>query len=85
MNKPFIIEDGYIFIAVPALIAAALGYFVNAYAAVIPALLALYFAYFFRNPRRTIPQDDTALVSPADGKVMAIEDVHEDTYMDGRC
>ena len=85
MNKPFIIEDGYIFIIVPVLIAVALEYFVNAYAAVVPALLALYFAYFFRNPRRTIPQDETALVSPADGKVMAIEDVNEDTYMNGKC
>lgn len=85
MNKPFIIEDGYIFIAVPAVLAVLAGYFLNAYIAVIPAVLSLYFAYFFRNPKRTIPSDDMALVSPADGKVMAVEDVEEDSYMDGKC
>ena len=85
MNKPLIIEDGYIFIAVPALLAVLAGYFVNAYAAAVPALLALYFAYFFRNPHRTIPEDDTALLSPADGKVMSVEEVYEDLYLDKKC
>ena len=61
------------------------GYFVNAYAAAVPALLALYFAYFFRNPHRTIPEDDTALLSPADGKVMSVEEVYEDLYLDKKC
>lgn len=85
LNKPFIIEDGYIFIAVPVLLAAAAAYFINAYAAAVPALLALYFAYFFRNPSRTIPADETALVSPADGRVMGVEKVYEDTYFDRNC
>ena len=85
MNKPFIIEDGYIFIAVPVVLAALAGYFINAYAAAVPALLALYFAYFFRNPERVIPDDERALVSPADGKVMGVEEVYEDSYMNKKC
>ncbi|WP_301859631.1 phosphatidylserine decarboxylase [uncultured Megasphaera sp.] len=85
MNKPFIIEDGYPFIAVPAILAAVAAYFVGPYAAVPPALLALYFAYFFRNPRRTITAGDDCLVSPADGKVMGIEDVYEDLYLNKKC
>lgn len=85
MNKPFIIEDGYIFIAVPAILAILAGYFINAYAAAVPALLAAYFAYFFRNPRRTTPCDENALVSPADGTVMGIEDVYEDMYLNQKC
>jgi phosphatidylserine decarboxylase len=34
------------------------------------ALLAGFFAYFFRDPDRSIPQDPDIVVSPADGRVM---------------
>ena len=81
LNKPYIVEDGYPFIIVPLLLALAAGYFINAYAAVLPVLLALYFMYFFRNPRRRPPTDDSLLVSPADG----IEEVDEDTYLNQKC
>ena len=85
LNKPYIVEDGYPFIIVPLLLALAAGWFINAYAAVLPALLALYFMYFFRNPRRRPPTDDRLLVSPADGTVVGIEEVDEDTYLNQRC
>lgn len=85
LNKPYIVEDGYPFIIVPLLLALAAGYFINAYAAVLPVLLALYFMYFFRNPRRRPPTDDRLLVSPADGTVVGIEEVDEDTYLNQRC
>ena len=38
-------------------------------------LLALFVAFFFRNPRREIPPDPRVIVSPADGKVVKIERV----------
>ena len=34
------------------------------------ALLGGFFAYFFRDPDRSVPQDPGAVVSPADGRVM---------------
>ena len=34
------------------------------------AVLGGFFAYFFRDPDRTIPQGDDLVVSPADGRVM---------------
>ena len=85
LNKPYIVEDGYPFIIVPLLLAVAAGYFLNAYVAVLPLLLAGYFTYFFRNPSRTIPADERLLVSPADGTVVGVEDVEEDSYLNQKC
>jgi phosphatidylserine decarboxylase len=36
-------------------------------------LLTLFVAFFFRDPERTAPGDDRFLVSPADGRVVAVE------------
>ncbi len=43
-------------------------------------LFALASAGFFRSPKRTIPDDDRVLVSPADGKVLQVVEV-EDEYV----
>jgi phosphatidylserine decarboxylase len=37
--------------------------------------LTSFVAFFFRNPHRTIPQDPSIIVSPADGKVVKIDRV----------
>ncbi len=34
--------------------------------------LGLFFAYFFRDPEREIPEDERAIVSPADGRIVAV-------------
>jgi len=41
----------------------------------IPLIGVIFTLYFFRDPIRSIPDDDTALLSPADGKVVEISDV----------
>lgn len=38
-------------------------------------LLSAFVAFFFRNPRRSIPSDPRIIVSPADGKVVKVERV----------
>ncbi len=40
----------------------------------IPYILFLFTAFFFRNPKRTPPKGENLIVSPADGKVIAIEE-----------
>ncbi|WP_297213313.1 MULTISPECIES: phosphatidylserine decarboxylase family protein [Thermodesulfovibrio] len=40
--------------------------------AIVFLILALFFAYFFRDPERRVPEDPALLVSPADGKVILI-------------
>lgn len=39
---------------------------------------------FFRNPIRTLTTDTSAVVSPADGKVVVIEEVEETEYFKGK-
>jgi phosphatidylserine decarboxylase len=47
-------------------------------------LLALaFFGYFFRDPERPIPAEPEAVVSPADGKVVYIDEVREERYLNG--
>ena len=41
---------------------------------VIFALLSLFVISFFRDPERQSPQDEKAVLSPADGKVLLIEE-----------
>ena len=41
----------------------------------IAALITIYIAYFFRDPDRVVPLREGLIVSPADGKVSAIETV----------
>ena len=46
-------------------------------------VLAYFFVWFFRDPNRTIPTVEGQIVSPADGKVVAIEKVEYDSFIDG--
>ena len=43
----------------------------------------LFFAWFFRNPQRDTPQAPGLVVSPADGRVVAVEDVAHDELIGG--
>ena len=78
---PIIAREGWSFIAIAvvvSVVATALGWFVF-------ALLAwgvtLFIVQFFRDPAREIPQLPTAVLAPADGKVVRVE-AARDPYLD---
>lgn len=50
----FIVKEGYPYIIVSLILAAIVYFFFGAYWAVIPVVLAIYFAYFFRDFNRSI-------------------------------
>lgn len=45
--------------------------------ALLPSIITLFMAYFFRDPERLIPEGDNIFVSPADGKVILLKKVYE--------
>lgn len=68
--------------AIPLLIlSAALWYFGVKYPAIFFTLLTIFVLWFFRNPGRMIPADLSAVISPADGKVIVAEEVNEGRYL----
>jgi phosphatidylserine decarboxylase len=48
-------------------------------------VMTFFVVYFFRDPDRIVPNAARAVVSPADGKVIAVETVDESPFYDGRC
>lgn len=76
-----IVKDGYPFIFAAVILTLIVFYFFGVSAAIIPGVLAVFFIYFFRNPSRSMPYDPNILYSPADGTVMAVEDIFDDEYL----
>ncbi|HKG48401.1 MAG TPA: phosphatidylserine decarboxylase family protein [Pyrinomonadaceae bacterium] len=67
-----IVKESIPYIVVPVLLAAAAAVLGFWYVAATLFLLALFMAYFFRDPKRVPPSDPDVVVSPADGKVTRI-------------
>ena len=77
----FIVKEGYPFIIASLVVAAIVYFLFGAYWTVIPVVLAVYFAYFFRDFHRSMPYDPNILYSPADGTVMGVEEIFDDEYL----
>lgn len=48
-------------------------------------ILTGFVTWFFRDPARSGPHDGTLVLSPADGRVLDIATVQEDTFLAGPC
>ena len=84
-------REGLLFIAIAAVVAAgAFGFAVTRrswglwLAAFVLLLLALWVAYFFRDPERVGERGPTLIVAPADGKLIMITEVDEPSFVQGR-
>ncbi len=84
-------REGLLFIAIAAVIAAgAFGFAISRrswglwLAALVLLLLALWVAYFFRDPERTGDRGPSLVVAPADGKLIMITEVDEPSFIKGR-
>jgi phosphatidylserine decarboxylase len=89
-------KEGYRTIAICGLVFGAINlisfYFLSA---LIPILgwiiffatlfLFLFIISFFRIPNRALTIDDKAIIAPADGKVVVIEETFDEEYFKGKC
>lgn len=76
---PIIAREGWPFLAIVALLALALQSFGLTFLSVVAWVLFVFVLQFFRDPPRYIPAQKNAVVSPADGRIVAVERV-EDPY-----
>ena len=67
------VKDAWPYLTAGILVTIALWVWGPAWLAAVAALLTLFLASFFRDPSRRIPQDPRSVLSPADGRVVAIE------------
>ncbi|HEX2716727.1 MAG TPA: phosphatidylserine decarboxylase family protein [Gemmatimonadaceae bacterium] len=84
-------REGLPFIAIAALVAAFAvvfafrrGTWVLWVVAAVFLVIALWVAYFFRDPERTGDRGDRLVVAPADGRVVLITEVDEPAFIHGR-
>lgn len=68
-----IVRESIPYIVIPLVLGAAATAFGFWYVGLFFLLIALFMAYFFRDPRREPPGDSDVVVSPADGRVTRIE------------
>lgn len=76
-----IVKEGWPFVAWmggTAAVAAGLGWTIPA---VVFGALALFTAWFFRNPKRVPPSGANVVVAPGDGRVIAIDEEYEPRFL----
>lgn len=79
-NSGRIAKEGYPFIFL-GLVLVLVAWFVHFLVVLFFSAVTLFVVYFFRNPRRTIPEDPRVVVAPADGKVIFSGEASEQRYL----
>lgn len=78
---PIVAREGWPFLAVTAAVAIAVGWLGGGWWSVPFWLVVLFVLQFFRDPPRSIPGDGRTVVSPADGRIVAVESTR-DAYLE---
>ena len=80
----YIVREGAPFIVGLGILTVALLWIGFKGMAVLAFAAMLFVIFFFRNPERTIPAEKGVLVSPADGRILKVEEVELDGLLNGR-
>ena len=75
-----IARPGFRFILM-GLIIFLLGFWAGWFFTLLGLVLTLFFIYFFRDPERAVPAGPGLVISPADGKIIVLEQVREETFL----
>lgn len=77
---PIIAREGWPFLAGNILITLAVQYYFGFWAALPLWIISVFVLQFFRDPARNIPDQANAILSPADGRIVVVEQT-EDPYL----
>ena len=78
---PIIAREGWPFLAIGVVFSFLVNFFLGFLLALPFWAVTLFVLQFFRDPPREIPDDPQAVLSPADGRIVAVEKVR-DPYLD---
>jgi len=81
-HRSYIISEGFPFIIPLGLVTVIVFVAGFTWLAVLLLFLTLFVIWFFRNPERTMPENPLQLISPADGKVIGIDEVSSEEHPD---
>ncbi len=77
------ISIGFILTILVILVAAAKDSRVAFIISLVLGILTIFLTYFYRNPTRDIPKDDSLILSIADGEILSVENI-ENNYIGGK-
>ena len=72
---PKLHQEGYRFLVISAVLTLIL-WSISDFFGFVFTLITIWVYYFFRDPERSIIEDETYLVSPADGRISAIQEIN---------
>jgi phosphatidylserine decarboxylase len=77
---PLIAREGWPFITLAIIVAVLVQVLLSSALSIFFWLIALFVLQFFRDPARSIPEQANAVISPADGRVIKVEEA-QDPYL----
>ncbi|NLP32421.1 MAG: phosphatidylserine decarboxylase [Oligella ureolytica] len=77
-KRPILAKEGWPFIALAVVVALVTGA-ISFWLGLVFWLVAIFVIQFFRDPTRQAPQGEALVLSPADGRIVAVEEV-DDPY-----
>jgi phosphatidylserine decarboxylase len=79
-----IAHEGYPFIVFSFVITIFIAFLGIGWLAILFVFITFFIVWFFRNPERSFQEEEKVLISPADGKVIKIENVEVNGTISGR-
>ncbi|PKN69484.1 MAG: phosphatidylserine decarboxylase family protein [Deltaproteobacteria bacterium HGW-Deltaproteobacteria-10] len=83
-HDSIIAQEGYPFILLSLIITVFIAFLGICWLLVLSSLISFFIIWFFRNPERHFHEEEKVVISPADGKVIKVEDVEMNDTITGK-